>query len=341
MSSLPQVKVSYAPSFEDEKFVRETIQAWYNGSQFFTLHTSGSTGIPRPIKLKRKLLEWSAQSTYKALNLSEQERLLCCIPVKKTGGFMQLIRALYFGWNIHFVQPSLQPLANLETENYSFTSLTATQVQYILSKNKLALEKIDKVLIGGSQVSNNLTKDLTDLSNSYWETYGMTETASHIGLKKIGNDRHFTPQTGVDLSLKNDCLKINIPEVSISIETNDIASILDDGTFSIHGRADDVINSGGLKIHPLEIESKIDVLLREKNLQVPFYVSSILDEELGQRLVLIIQSTSKKNTDELLLHLKNNLPKNKAPKSIHLVKNIPMTTTNKIIRKPLSFYLGE
>ncbi|MGB0851018.1 MAG: LytTR family transcriptional regulator DNA-binding domain-containing protein, partial [Bacteroidia bacterium] len=169
-------------------------------------------------------------------------------------------------------------------------------------------------------------------TTQFWETYGMTETASHIALKKIGYDKHFRPQSGVNLQLSENQLTIRIPELQFSIDTNDIAKIHGDG-FEIIGRADDVINSGGIKIHPTIIEPKIKSVFSSASINRNFYISSIPDKTYGQKVILVLEGEPLKNESFLLEAIKRELPSYHNPKSILYVDSINRTDTGKLIRK--------
>lgn len=339
-------RITYSDDFKERDFVEKVSKMWADGQESFELRTSGSTGTPKLIPLKRELLIWSAESTKRALDESSslgkiddgEESILCCIPVTKTGGFMQLIRALHFGWHIHFINPSSHPLESLAGKHHSFdqVSLTPLQLENILKSHRTELDEFIHVLIGGAAISSELLNKISafneNATTQFWETYGMTETASHIALKKIGEDEHFVPQTGVHVTLIENQLNIDIPELEFTILTNDIAEIHENG-FEIIGRVDDVINSGGIKIHPALLEPKVKTLLSAAGLNRNFFISSLKDEQYGQKVILVVEGESIPNESILLETLKRELPPYHNPKSIHYVDLIERTDTGKLIRK--------
>lgn len=328
---MTKFNVSYSPNFRDKKLVEEIINKWNNGAKKFNLSSSGSTGLPKEISLDRELLIWSSEGTRRAI-LLRNERVLCCIPVNKIGGFMQLIRALIFGWNIHFEVPSSRPFRALQNQSFTLSSLTPQQIKASLKYDAGKLAKIDKVLIGGAPLDPATTDQLKELGNLYWETYGMTETASHIALKQIGRANYFKPQDGVLTSQKEGCLMIKIPTLNLFIQTNDIVHIKSDASFEIIGRKDNVINSGGIKIHPTIVEDHIKKILKSKNIQNDFYITKKNDPRLGEIAVLIVDKSPIINDLQLLSELKQSLSKYTAPKEIIYVNKISYTETYKKIR---------
>ena len=334
-------KASYSEHFHDQDYVEKVIHQWQTDSQLFVLSTSGSTEKPKKIQLSRNMLIWSAEKTYAALGLQKKQNqlsVLCCLPVQKTGGFMQLIRALHFNWHIHFIPATANPNAELGDSSTSFdlSSFTPTQLQTILANDEALLSPQKAILIGGAAVSSAIEekiKKITPVYNTvFWETYGMTETASHIALRRVGIDSYFKPQPGVEISIKEDKkLCIAIPELNFNITTNDLAILHPDG-FEILGRSDDVINSGGIKIYPSLIEPKIKALLHNKGIERRFYLGKKIDMKFGEKAVLVIEGSALKDISNLLFILKKELPVYHNPKDIFFVKEIAYTDTGKIIR---------
>ena len=328
---MTKFRASYSPNFRDKELVEEIIHEWNSGAQKFKLKTSGSTGPPKEILLNRELLIWSSTSTKNALKLTN-ERTLCCLPVIKTGGFMQLVRAMLFGWEIYFDEPSSRPLEKLKDFDFTLTSLTPQQIKNSLEQDVHKLTQINKILIGGAPLDQTTILQLDRLNNSYWETYGMTETASHVALKQVGVSNRFTPQKGVEISEKDNILIVKIPSLNLVVKTNDVVSISSDYSFVILGRQDNVINSGGVKIHPTIIEDHIGKILKERNIENDFYVTRKKDSILGEIAVLIVQGDTIPKDLQILSVLKSKLPKYTAPKEIVYVTHISFSDTGKKIR---------
>ena len=329
--------ITFSHDFQDIEYVNQVVHSWEQGAQSFQLKTSGSTGIPKPLTLSRKLLVWSVKGTKASLRLDDHQKILCCLPIRKTGGFMQLIRALYLEWDIHFINPSANPLKGINGGQFTLTSFTPMQLENSLEHEEV-LRSISNVLVGGAPVHPELVLKLVSLPNTYWETYGMTETASHIALRQIGRDSEFIPMQGVQVNTKDNRLKIGIESLGIALLTNDIALIDKEGNFKIFGRVDDIINSGGLKIYPIELESKIQSILTEAGFTATFYVSHLPDQLLGQKVILIMEQSEEIDRKILLSTLKATLDKPYIPKGIYWVEHILRTDTDKLIRRPLDAY---
>lgn len=330
-------KGHYIPGFQSQEAVQETISHWNLNHQHFSMRTSGSTGIPKEVQLSRELLIWSSENTWNVLGL-DNEHTFCCLPVERTAGFMQLIRSLHHGSEITFTEPHGNPMIDIDTSTFTFTSLTPSQCQHILHENEEKLAPFRNVIVGGAHVYDDLIADISRFNERhpevmFWESFGMTETASHIAMKNLSKgETFFTPNPGVEISTVQGNLAIDIPELELHFETTDLA-VIKDGKFKVMGRMDDVINSGGIKIHPAVLEPQIKGLLKEMHINRPLYITSKSDPELGEKAVLVMEGTPITDSDFILETLKRELPAYHAPKEIVFVDLIHITRTGKVIRK--------
>lgn len=327
-------KVAYSKDFEQQDFATQIIEQWHYNTPNFVLKSSGSTGIPKEISLNRSLLEWSANQTAKRLDL-KQESILCCLPIDKTGGFMQLIRALHLSHSIFFTKPKANPLKNLVVENYTIVSLTPYQLQTIFRESPEQLNAFKNILVGGTAIEPALLRKIEAYRGSaiFWETYGMTETASHFALKNLSKgETEFTVNDGVELTNEQGQLTIRIPELDFKVTSTDLI-VLGKNGFKVLGRVDDVINSGGVKIHPLVIEPKIDSILQKADIDRSFYLVGEKDGQLGELAVLVMEGQPLKNETHILELLKKELPKYSSPKRIAYLPKFSRTNTGKIMRR--------
>jgi O-succinylbenzoic acid--CoA ligase len=315
---------------------------WRSGRQSFVLHSSGSTGAPAAHTLSRKLMEWSAAQTGTALQVQASDRIFCCLPLDKVGGLMQVVRSE--AWNIPLlaIQPALHPMQYLEERHpYSITSLTGSQLNASLSDEAeiARLRRFRVVLAGGEALSAAAEQKALEQGIQLWHTYGMTETASHIALRKAGT-KGFIPFSGVALQCdaRDGHLIISIPGIlEQPLHTRDRASVESDGSFRILGRLDTVINSGGMKIQAEDVEQIIDTLhvLRER----AFVVAGAPDATWGEAVVLLVEGESFPLNPEQIKEAVNERIPYGAPKSIHFISKLPRTDNGKISRHEVQKFL--
>jgi len=245
---------------------------------------------------------------------------------------MMLVRALTGGFNLITVEPNANPFSNLN-QKIDFTAVTPYQLFH--SVESLKNLQVKHIIVGGNSVSSRLEEIAQEISSLLYETYGMTETSSHIALRQfngLGKSEYFTILKGVNIGQdKRNCLVINAPHLlEKEISTNDIVELIGTKTFRWLGRADNVINSGGVKIHPEQVEKKI-----EGSIQNQFFISSLPDQLLDQKVVIVIESEQipEKEIASLQLIFEQKLHKFEVPKKIICLKNFSYSPSNKILRK--------
>lgn len=312
--------------------LEEFLNEWHNESDKVLVHTSGSTGSPKPILAEKRRMEASARITCKFLGLKAGDTALLCMPLDYIAGKMMVVRAEVCRLRLISVPPSGHPLANLECAP-TFAAMVPMQVYNSLSvpAERRLLNKIQHLIIGGGAIDNALEKELRTIEANVWSTYGMTETLSHIALRRVNGpeaSEWYTPFDNVTVSLSDEgCLIINAPEVCSNVlTTNDIAEINEDGRkFRIIGRKDNVICSGGIKIQAEEVERKL-----APHINTPFIITKRKDPKYGETVVMLIESDEISMTEEIC---RNILPKYWQPHIILSVNHIPMTQTGKPARK--------
>ena len=301
-----------------EKEIGNFLLDWLNNESFVFVQTSGSTGKPKQIVLQKSAMIASAKATGLFFNLTPKSTALLCLSANYIAGKMMLVRALTLGLHLDTVDPTSAPLSS---KKYNFIAMVPIQVEKSLSK----LHLVDKLLIGGTKVSYTLSESILKTNCNAFESYGMTETISHIAIKKIGV-KAFNVLPNVAISVdKRSCLVIEALELSQEkIITNDIVEIINPTQFVLKGRIGNVINSGGIKIFPEEVEEKL-----AKYFSVPFFIGSKPDEILGEKVVLVLEATP--------FSIENNvfseLSKYQIPKEILFLQTFERTETNKINRK--------
>lgn len=303
---------------------------WNNDAPTVSVSTSGSTGVPKVIQIEKARMIESAKSTCSFLNMKQGNTALLCMPLDYIAGKMMVIRSIVAGLRLITVEPSGHPLHGI-TEHIDLAAMVPLQIYNSLSvPSELAvLSDISNTLIGGGAIDTQMEEKLRTVKGQLWSTYGMTETLSHIALRAVNGPRRspaYTPLDGVYISLSADStLVIDAPKISPSIlTTNDIAKLNADGTFTIIGRKDNVICSGGIKIQIEEVETVL-----ERDLPMPFAITSTHDEKFGEAVIMLVKAD--RITDDILSAI-SHLPKYWQPKSIILTDHIPTTGTGKKAR---------
>lgn len=278
----------YLPSYLNEMAIEivSFFEEWFLEKDFIEIKTSGSTGNPKTIQLKKSAMLASAKKTCQFFNLNHSHSTLLCLPVKYIAGKMMLVRALVSGMDLNIAKPSANPFEKLD-KTIDFTAITPHQLSQSLEtlKNK----NIKNIIVGGAPFSMPLQLQVQKLPIQFFETYGMTETCSHIALRKVngtGAQETFETLEGITINTdQRQCLTIKAPELSKELLiTNDIVETVDKNHFKWLGRFDNVINSGGIKIFPEQVEKKLSGLIQQH-----FFITSQPDDILGEKVVLVIE----------------------------------------------------
>lgn len=306
------------------------LKEWFSLEETIKLYTSGSTGKPKEVVVRKKQMLESAAITCSFFNLKENDKALLCLSTDYIAGKMMLVRAIHCGLDIYPVEPKGHPLKDISS-SFDFAAMVPLQVYNSLQseKERIELSQIRNLIIGGGAISKDLEKALSILPNPIFSTYGMTETLSHIGLRKInGNNAsdYYTPLPGVGLRLSdNNTLIIDIPKISDeSIITNDIVKLRCDGSFRIIGRVDNTINTGGIKVQAEEVEEILKPFLKGN-----YAISSIPHPKLGEAVVLFVDNLEDQPLEKIIREI---LPRHQQPMHIVKVKELPLTGGDKIDR---------
>lgn len=314
--------------------LEEFLAQWNDTSDVIEVHTSGSTGKPKRLLVEKRRMVNSARITCDFLGLKEGDSALLCMPLDYIAGKMVVVRSLVSHLHLISVTPSSHPLKDV-TQPIDFAAMVPLQVYSSMQEpaERERLLSIRHLIIGGGAIDDSLESQLQQFPNAVWSTYGMTETLSHIALRRISGENSslwYSPLDGVDVSLSSDsCLEIYAPQVNPEkLHTNDIAELrtLPDGSkeFRILGRKDNVIDSGGIKIQAEEVER----LLRP-HLSCGFMITKVSDARLGEAVTLLVESD---DVDNILAVCKHVLPRHWVPRHIFPESHIPITETGKPAR---------
>ena len=319
-----------------EEVIGNFLLDWLNPNyDTIKLRTSGSTGKPKIMYIDRNKMINSAKATGKHFKLKNGSTALSCLPTDHIAGKMMLVRAMILGWNLQIIKPSATPLEDIY-KTYDFCAMTPFQLDHSLSR----LHLIKKLIIGGAPVSEKLTHQLQEKPAKIYETYGMTETLTHVATRKLNpKDKNADgikpfkalPKVSFETT-DDDCLIIKAPNIlDEPIQTNDIVELVTFKKFYWKGRKDNIINSGGVKIYPEEVEKKLASLMAQR-----FFISSIEDDALGEKLVLIVETgysdqKVEKLFDEIDQH--EDLEKYEKPKKIYMIEKFEETLSGKVDRQ--------
>lgn len=301
-----------------EKAIGKFLLEWLNTDEYVFVQTSGSTGKPKKILIEKRAMMASARATGLFFKLQPKTTALLCLSADYIAGKMMLVRALTLGWHLDTIEPNSNPLTN---QRYDFVAMVPMQVANSLEQ----LYLVETLLVGGTKVNYQLAESILNTKCNAFESYGMTETISHIAIKRIG-EKSFTVLPNVSIALdERNCLVIEALELSPNkIITNDIVSILNETQFILKGRIDNVINSGGIKIFPEEVEERL-----AKHFSTRFFITSLSDDKFGQIVILVLEG----KPFELNTSFFSELPKYQIPKKIVFIEKFVETETNKVNRK--------
>ena len=302
---------------------------WLNNNNYISVPTSGSTGVPKKINILKAHTVNSAIATGTFFELPSETRALLCLPASYIAGKMMLVRAIILGWDLYIKAPEKDAITQYDRD-YDFVAMVPYQVHYSLK----SLNKIKKLIIGGGAISVDLNDQLQHVDTEVFATYGMTETITHIAVRRINGlakSYYYNALPNVKFSLdKRDCLVIEASEVSDNkVVTNDLVKIISPSSFQYFGRIDNVVNSGGVKLFPEQIEAKL-----AKFIDVQFIIASEKNQTLGEQLILILEEDSSKP----ILDIKTAfsiLSNYERPKKIYIISKFPFTETGKIKRSEL------
>ncbi len=317
------------------KFIIE----WCNENEFFEVQTSGSTGQPQLLRIKKEFAMNSAISTLDFLELKPGNTSLLCLPVNFIAGKMMIIRSMVGRLKLTSVEPKGNVYDDL-SENIDFAAMIPLQVQNLLESpgGISRIKQIRKLIIGGAAIPHALEENLRRQNHPIYSTYGMTETISHIAMRRIdgaGYSKQYQllPNISIDKD-KNDCLIINAPFLSENIvHTKDVVRISQNNEFEIIGRLDNMIISGGIKYFPEILEKKLAGCFIDR-----FIISSKPDPKLGEKIILIIETAqpAKYPIQVVKNMLYSKLTEFEFPREVFFLKNFPETGTSKLARKQIT-----
>lgn len=319
-----------------EKPVYHRLQSFFDLSiDQFSFQTSGSTGKAKTISIRRKQIEASAQASLAFFKLTPGQRVLLCLSTESIGGCMLLYRAILGKLEVIVKEPRRS--VHCETP-VDFTSLVPLQFHTLRENNPEHFKQLGTILLGGSSIDQDTESFIQTLDNKVYQSFGMTETVSHIALRKVGYESAYTclPNVSIAKGDQNELL-IHAPLITGQevLKTQDVASLINDKQFIWKGRLDFIINSGGVKICPEEVEARCAQHIAE-----PHIVSSLPDKALGSVVVLCIELSDERSLDRIQQVLDAiDFPKYHRPRKVLRIPEIPRLDNDKINRLAVKEFL--
>lgn len=314
---------------------------WIDDRDHITLRTSGSTGAPKTFAVSKEKLVASAEATARHFGLAAGDTALLCLPVDYIAGRMMVVRAFVSSLDLVVLPPDTKVLPAIGDTRIRFAAMVPMQLESFVGRDGLdrkaadALERIDILLLGGTAVREETVAALQGLRTRVLATYGMTETLTHVAVRPLNHgdgNAGYRPLDGVRVSLDADrCLVIDVDHLGIaSLHTNDIADLAADGTFTLLGRRDHVINSGGVKLFPERIEQRLAQLLSGHR----FFVCAAPDGRLGERVCLMVEGApwSEARRESVRREMGALLDRYETPRQIEVVPAFVLSESGKIRR---------
>ncbi|NND15672.1 MAG: AMP-binding protein [Eudoraea sp.] len=312
-----------------EQVIGDFLMDWLSESDTIPVKTSGTTGSPKLATFTRHQMFASAKLTGDYFELSPGQSILMCLPANYVAGKMMLVRAMVLGLELRFVEPTTNPIPF--EKMFDFTAMVPMQLHASVKQ----LDQIDQLIVGGAPVSQELKLEISDAPTTIYETYGMTETLTHVAVKKLNHtlselaEDTFKALPGIEFETDaRSCLVITAPHLDLhKWSTNDVVTLLSPNEFTWHGRFDHVINTGAVKVHPEHVES----ILREA-FKCEVVVSGVPDPQLGERVVGIIETNeSPEKYMEILASLAE-LDGFEKPRELMTISEFPRNDSGKIDR---------
>ncbi len=311
LQGIPYTSHGIMKYLKEKKDYHNFLKSWFDHKDYILTKTSGSTGKPKEIKLKKLDLIESSKLTARYFDLKVGDKVINCLPIKYIAGKMMLVRSIVLGLDLYIFPVTSSPISDLKN-NYELIAFTPIQLENSIP----FIEKIKKVLVGGSPVQETLKEKILNSKSTVYETYGMTETITHIAVKNLSmGEKEFTSLPGIEIGKRDNCLFIKPNHLSIKmVQTNDVVELTNENKFLLIGRKDFIINTGGVKLNPESIEKKL-----AKYISVDFVISSIDNSKFGEVVTLVFKKNIPDNYNKAFTHLS----KYEIPKEVLVIDNFP------------------
>lgn len=333
LGTLCENRVEAAEVPQWEKKVYQFILEWLAKGEHILQRSSGTTGESKELLLPKRSMVGSALNTCRHFDLRAGQSALLCLPVDYIAGKMMVVRALLGKLNLLLAEPSSAPELS-GFDGIDFCAMVPLQVMNSL-KDAHNLRKIKKLIIGGTEISPELEQALREQPVEAYATYGMAETCSHVAIRALNGprpERPYTAMPGVTLGVDaRNCLVVESAYLENEVVTNDIVDLLDSRRFHWRGRYDNLINSGGVKIVPEELEAIIS-----QKTGLACAILGLPDAALGEKIVLVLEKNDiRLGLDRLKEMVQGEVPRYSQPKEILFVDRLPRNRSFKVDRRRL------
>lgn len=343
---IPGLTPKKFPAGKIPKKVLALVKKWKKGKKSFLLHTSGSAGKSKPYAFTREQIRKSAQMTISQFGLKPGDHFLMCLDPGYVAGFMMVMRSLVGNAGLLVKEPQRNPLEHWPPQwpSPDFAAFVPMQLEAILENTpeKISLlNRMKTIIIGGSPGSSSLANQLKRISAPVYQTFGMTETLTHVAIKRLNGkfpDSAYKALPGVEFNISRDnCLVISTPVLIEPLITTDIVKLRSSKEFEWLGRKDHVINTGGVKVHPEKTEERMMQIpsVTEIGNKQNFFITSLPDKTYGEKVVLVIEgkTLATRHKESILNLLKEKLAPYECPKMIYHLEHFEYTRSGKIHRK--------
>ena len=308
--------------------INDFIREWESDCDYIVAHTSGSTGTPKEIRLPKSDMRVSAKATNSRFGITRRSVIAAPLSVDYIAGKMMCVRAIEAGCELLEMPVSNKVIIDRRID---LLAIVPSQLDSLLAQPD-APQLVKNIIVGGGPMNDQQLAAIVNKGLNAFATYGMTETCSHVALKKIcGHETYFEAMPGISFSQdRRGCLVIQAPAYSFgNLTTNDIVEIASPTEFRWIGRFDNVINSGGIKISPERLEKEI-----ARYVDRPFYITSAKDDRWGEVPAIVFEGTASEVQDILDL-LASKIDHKTCPKKARAVRALPRTANGKIFRKKI------
>src|SRR4051812_2817740 len=300
------------------------------GPVALVVHTSGTTGAPRPVELTPANVEANALGSAVALGLDAHERWLCPLPLSHVGGLMVLLRSAIYATTAVLGPPDA-------LHDVTLASLVPTQLQRLLDAGASPAPRLRAILLGGAGASRALLERAREARLPVAPTYGLTQACSQVTVAEPGDTRTSGfPLPGVSVTIADDDeILVTGPTVAGggTLRTGDLGRLDERGRLIVSGRRSELIVTGGENVAPAEVEA----VLEQHPGVAEAGVFARPDAEWGEAVVaaVVARNGVPLDPDELRAFCRSRLAGFKVPKAIEPVGALPRTASGKLRRGAL------